>query len=67
MAVDIKETNRRLQSLDEYTTGEIKRLSEEITANKNALKGLQKKVGDLERSSQRSESRLDFCKGKVVC
>ena len=53
LTADIKETNRLLKILDEYATGEIKRLAAEIIANKNNLndnlKALEKKVSDLEK------------------
>ena len=49
LAADIKETNRLLKILDDYATGEIKRLAGEIIANKNDLKALEKKVSDLEK------------------
>jgi polyhydroxyalkanoate synthesis regulator phasin len=53
LEADIKETNRLLKILDEYATSEAKRLSEEISANKNALKALEKKVTDLEKKGGR--------------
>ena len=49
LAADIKETNRLLKILDEYATGEIKRLSGDIITYKNDLKALEKKVSDLEK------------------
>jgi hypothetical protein len=53
LEADLKETNRLLKILDEYATSEAKRLSDEIIANKNALKALEKKVTDLEKKAGR--------------
>lgn len=53
LETDLKETNRLQKILDEYTTSEIKRLSEDIIANKNALKNLEKKVLDLEKKQKK--------------
>lgn len=53
LSADIKETNRLLKILDEYTTDEIKRLSTDIINYKNDVKALEKKVLELEKKQKK--------------
>lgn len=53
LAADIKETNRLLKILDDYASGEIKRLSGDLIACKNDVKALEKKVADLEKKQKK--------------
>lgn len=53
LAADIKETNRLLKILDDYATGEIKRLSTDLITSNNDLKALQKRVAELEKKQKK--------------
>ena len=45
----VKETNRLLKIQEEYASDSIKSLSEDTITNKNSVKNLEKRVGELEK------------------
>ena len=45
----VKETNRLLKIQEEYASDSIKSLSDDTIANKNSVKNLEKRLGDLEK------------------
>lgn len=53
LAAELKETRRLLKNLDEFTLDIHRSLSEDVIANKNNLKALEKKVTDLEKKQKK--------------
>jgi hypothetical protein len=45
----LKETNRLLKIQEEFASDAFKGVSEDTIANKNSLKALEKRLGDLEK------------------